>query len=147
CPHPHRRAQPALDQHLLRSRQPAQPDRPAGPHHQPSVRRRRQSDKTIFPPAEPGQPATETVFHYDYANRLQRTVDALGGERSTAYDRAGNRIEEVDESGKTTTYGYDRFNRLATITDGNANVTRYVYPDPNGDLTHAGDLYQPIRID
>jgi RHS repeat-associated protein len=103
--------------------------------------------KTIFPPAEDGQPATETVFHYDAANRLIRTVDALGGERSTAYDRAGNRIEEVDESDKTTTYGYDRFNRLATITDGNANLTRYVYPDPNGAPTHAGDLYQPIRIE
>jgi RHS repeat-associated protein len=103
--------------------------------------------RTIFPPAEPGQPATETVFHYDAANRLIRSVDALGGERRTSYDRAGNRIEEIDESGKRTTYGYDRFNRLATITDGNANVTRYVYPDPNGDLTHAGDLYQPIRIE
>jgi RHS repeat-associated protein len=103
--------------------------------------------RTVFPPAEPGQLATETVFHYDAANRLIRSVDALGGERTTAYDRAGNRIEEVDESDKTTTYGYDRFNRLATITDGNANVTRYVYPDPNGDLTHAGDLYQPIRIE
>ncbi len=103
--------------------------------------------KTTFPPAKAGEAPTAVTFHYDAANRLIRTVDALGGERITAYDRAGNRIEEEDESDKKATYTYDRFNRLATITDGNSNITRYVYPDPNGDLTHAGDLYQPIRIE
>jgi len=103
--------------------------------------------KTTFPPASSGEAATAMTYHYDAADRLIRTVDALGGERITSYDRAGNRIEETDESGKQTRYTYDRYNRLATMTDGNGNVTTYVYPDPSGDLTHAGDLYQPIRID
>jgi RHS repeat-associated protein len=103
--------------------------------------------KTTFPPASAGQPTTQVTYHYDAADRLIRSVNELGGERTTSFDRAGNRIEEEDESDKKTTYSYDRFNRLSTITDGNGNVTRYVYPDPNGELTHVGDLYQPIRIE
>ncbi|MDP1708089.1 MAG: hypothetical protein Q8L89_03375, partial [Gammaproteobacteria bacterium] len=102
---------------------------------------------TTFPPASIADAATTLTYHYDAADRLIRSVDALGGERTTAYDRAGNRIEEEDASDKKTTYSYDRFNRLATVTDGNGNVTRYVYPDANGTLAHAGDLYQPIRIE
>src|SRR5690606_26243309 len=103
--------------------------------------------KTIFPPAEPGQPATETVFHYDAPNRLIRTVDALGGERRTAYDRAGNRIEQVDEADQTTTPGHHRFTLLPTIADGNGTTTRYIAPDPHGDLPPPGDLCPPIRIE
>jgi YD repeat-containing protein len=102
--------------------------------------------------ARTGDPANRTTrYYYDGAGVLRYTVDAEGyvtrrsedaEGRLTSTERFANVLNVIDSTtidtlhswvaasagaSATATNSYDPLGRLATVTDGESNVTRYVY--------------------
>src|SRR5262249_10507346 len=76
-------------------------------------------------------PARQTTrYEYDKRNRRLRTINALGGSSSVAYDANGNVVTEIDPNNNKTTHEYDHLNR----------EIRTVLPDP----AFAGES-QPVK--
>lgn len=51
-------------------------------------------------------------YEYDSMNRVQLTVDPLGGQTETQYDSEGHSIKEIDPLGRETTFDYDLLGNL-----------------------------------
>ena len=101
-------------------------------------------------------------YHFDHRGLLAKTEDAFGNAVHRAFDDAYNLVRLTDPAGRSYNYAYDvygnltrttdplghvsRFtyhtplNRLASVTDANANTTRYAY-------TSSGNLESIVYAD
>jgi YD repeat-containing protein len=66
--------------------------------------------------AAPSPPAHTTRYSYDLAHRLLSVTDALGRQRSFAYDANGNRTTITNEAGDPQTLVYDERDQLSKRT-------------------------------
>lgn len=64
---------------------------------------------------------------YDALNRIIKEVDALGHEKTYAYDESGNLIEMTDTLGNKYTREYDLLGRVTKEIDPLGNETSYTY--------------------
>jgi len=65
---------------------------------------------------------------FDDQYNLTTLTDPLGRSYECAYDGRGNLVRSTDPLGHTTRFTFSGpYNRLATVTDANANLTRYAY--------------------
>jgi RHS repeat-associated protein len=83
--------------------------------------------KTIFPPAQAGEPITFTETGYDELGRRIRETDPAGRTTQFAYDALGRLVSVTDALGQVTSYGYDEAGNRTSQTDANGHTTAFEY--------------------
>ena len=82
-------------------------------------------------------PYAAATYEYDYAGRVTRETDSLGGVKEYTYDQLGRKTAEKDKNGNTSTFTYDAYNRLtlssAPLEGSSYMKQRYTY-DANGNV-------------
>jgi RHS repeat-associated protein len=69
----------------------------------------------------------ETAHLFDYKNRDNGTIDALGHASSFIYDGQNHVTTALDATNRQTLSFYDGNQNLATVTDNNGKITTYKY--------------------